>query len=195
MNLARLSLFAVLAPMLAIAACQQEKQAPAETGPGAKPGLEASDGTLLLPAVKGNPGAAYFTLVNNGDKPAVLAAIAIDGAGKVEMHETMGGTMAPVASLEVKPGETVKFERGRRHVMAFDLAPTIAAGSSVEMTLTFADGDKLSTPLKVETMGGGGGEMNQGDMDHGEMDHGEMDHGEMDHGEMDHGEMDHGDMH
>jgi len=167
MKFARLIPLAILAPILALAACQQEKQAPVEAAPEAKPGLAASDGALLLPVVKGNPGAAYFTLVNNGDKPATLAAIAIDGVGKAEMHETNGSTMAPVASLEVKPGETVRFERGGRHVMAFDLAPTLTAGSSVEMTLTFADGDKLSTLLKVKTMGGG--EMNRGEMDHGDM--------------------------
>jgi copper(I)-binding protein len=136
--------------LLALAACQK---AP-EPNPDAKPGLSVSDGVLVLPAVKGNPGAAYFTLANGSDKAASLAAVSIDGATKAEMHETMGGSMAPLAALEVKADESVKFERGGKHVMVFELAPTVSAGGSVEMTLTFADGDKLSAPLKVEAVGG-----------------------------------------
>jgi copper(I)-binding protein len=104
--------------------------------------------------VKGNPAGGYFTLVNNGDKPVTLAAVSIDGAAKAEMHETKGGSMAPLASLEIKPGETVKFERGGKHVMAFDLDTKLAAGGTSELTLTFADGDKVSAPIKLEAAGG-----------------------------------------
>ena len=45
--------------------------------------------------------------------------------------------------------------------MAFELADTLVAGGKAEMTLTFADGDKLSVPLSVEPAGGG--------VDHGDM--------------------------
>ena len=31
---------------------------------------------------------------------------------------------------------------------------TVSAGATAEMTLTFADGDKLSVPLKAEAMAG-----------------------------------------
>lgn len=131
--------------------------AAAETpAPEAKPGITVSEGVLLLPVVKGHPGAAYFT-VTNGDAASVsLAAVTIDGAGKAEMHETKGGTMAALPALEIKPGETLRFERGGKHVMAFDLAHSVTAGTTAEMTLTFAGGDKVSVPLKVETMGGAG---------------------------------------
>ncbi len=150
---------------LALTACQQDKSAdpaPAATdaaseaasaAPAAKPGLALSGATLVLPAVSGNPGAVYFTLTNGSDKPATLAAVTIDGATKTEMHETRGGTMVPVTTLAIKPGETVKFERGSHHVMAFELAAKLAPGSTGEVTLTFADGDKLSAPLKIEAAG------------------------------------------
>jgi periplasmic copper chaperone A len=114
--------------------------------------MTVEGGVLMLPVVKGRPGAAYFSLANGGDKPATLAAISVDGAARAEVHETKGGTMTPLAALEVKPGETVKFERGGKHVMAFDVAQTLKPGGTAEMTLTFADGDKISAPLKVETM-------------------------------------------
>ena len=127
--------------------------------PDAKPGIAVADGVLSLPVVKGRPGAAYFTLTNGSAAAATLAAVTIEGAGKTEMHETKGGSMAPLGVVELKPGEVVKFARGGKHVMAFDLAETVTAGGSAEMTLTFAGGDKVSVPLKVESMAGGMADM------------------------------------
>lgn len=125
-----------------------------EGAPDAKPGLSVSDGVLILPAVKGRPGAAYFTVVNNGDKPTSLAAVYVEGAAKAEIHETMGGKMQAMPTLDLPVGATVKFERGAKHVMLFDLADTLAAGGTAEMTLTFADGDKISAPLRIEGAAG-----------------------------------------
>lgn len=149
---------------LALAACQQHKQPEAEATPGAatsvaagpeaKPGVSIADGVLVLPAVKGNPGVAYFALTNGSDQPTSLAAVFVDGAGKAEMHETKGGTMAPMSWAQVGAGETVRFERGGKHVMLFDLADTVKAGGTAEMTLTFSGGDKISSPLKIEAPGG-----------------------------------------
>lgn len=149
---------------LALAACQQQVPTPeasasaesatAENMAGAKAGLSASNGKLVLPAVKGRPGAAYFMLSNSDTKLATLANVAIAGAAKAEAHETKDGAMAPLKNLELKPGEMIMFERGGKHVMAFDLAPTIKAGDTVEMTLTFADGNTLVVPLVAEATGG-----------------------------------------
>lgn len=142
-----------LGAALALAGCQQQAQKPADPSPEAKPGLALSDGRLILPVVAGRPGAAYFALNNGGTATTTVAAVHIEGAEKAEMHETMGGSMAPLASLEVKPGETVRFEPGGKHVMAFGLKPDLTAGGTAEITLTFADGDKLSAPLKLEARG------------------------------------------
>ena len=125
-----------------------------EAAPEAKPGLAVSDGVLILPAVAGRPGAAYFTVANNGAKATALAAVYVEGAAKAEIHETMGGKMQPLTRLDLPVGATIEFARGGKHVMLFDLADTLKAGSTTEMTLTFADGDKLSTPLRIESAGG-----------------------------------------
>jgi copper(I)-binding protein len=150
----------VLLAALALGACQQQQspQTPpseaASAAPDAKPGIAVSDGVLTLPVVRGNPGAAYFTLTNRGEAPATVAAVVIEGAGKAEMHETRGGAMDALKTLEIKPGETVKFERGGKHVMVFDIGDAAKAGGTAEMTLTFAGGDKVTTPLKVQATGG-----------------------------------------
>jgi copper(I)-binding protein len=159
--------FLILA-VLALAACQQNKapEAPASeaassevpssaaASPEAKPGITASEGVLRLPAVKGNPGAAYFSVSNGGPAAATLSAVHVDGAGRTEMHESMGGSMAPLKEVSLAAGETVKFAPGGKHVMLFDLDPKLAAGGTTEMTLVFAGGDKASIPLKIEPAGG-----------------------------------------
>lgn len=154
-----------VAATLALAACGpqnepgSEASSAASTAPEAKPGLSLSNGTLLLPAVKGNPGAAYFTVENQGDAAVSIAAITIDGVAKTEMHQTTGGQMRPAGQVDVPAKATVRFERGGLHVMAFDLDPALQAGGTTGITVTFSDGDKVSAPLKLEAMGGAMGAM------------------------------------
>lgn len=159
----------VLAPLalgLALSACQQEAkapEAPASATPDAKPGVAVADARLVLPAVKGNPGVAYFTLANSDTKAVALAAVAVDGAGKAEMHQTVGGKMGPVDRVDIDPNASVSFAPGGLHVMLFDLDPKLTAGSTAELTLIFADGDKLSTQVPIQAAG----EAAMGGMDHG----------------------------
>lgn len=160
-------LLPLLAASLAITACDKAEEASApkaETAaaPEAEAGLSASGGVLVLPAVKGRPGAAYFTLNNRSGMDVVLAAAAVEGAGKTEMHQTEGGKMMPVERLEVGPGATVAFARGGLHLMVFDLPDSVKPGDSVDLTLTFADGDKLSTSLKAEAAGSATAGMDHG---------------------------------
>ncbi|HVR91875.1 MAG TPA: copper chaperone PCu(A)C [Novosphingobium sp.] len=156
-----------LVPLIALAlvackpAAEQTADEAASSEVEAKPGLSASKGRLVLPTVTGNPGAAYFTLANSGATSVVLGAVYVDGADKAEMHQTSGGSMAPLATLELPAGKTDEFAPGGKHVMVFGLDPKLASGASVTMTLTFADGDKLSAPLTVEKAGA--------TMDHGDM--------------------------
>jgi copper(I)-binding protein len=145
---------ALLLAALALAACQQSKESDSKAAPDAKPGLAVTQGRLVLPVVKGNPGAAYFTVTNTGSVPATLAAVHVDGAGKAEMHETAGASMEPLKDVSVPAGGSVAFARGGKHVMLFDLDDRLVAVGTTEMTLTFAGGDKVSAPLKIEKLGG-----------------------------------------
>ncbi|WP_374528691.1 copper chaperone PCu(A)C [Novosphingobium sp.] len=159
---------APLAIALALAGCQAKEgkdagaEATATTAPEAAPGAQLTDGKLVLPAVSGNPGAAYFTLSNTGKDTVSIAAVAVEGAGKAEMHQTMSGEMRPVDRADVEPGTALKFEPGSFHVMVFDLDPKLAAGGTTELTITLANGDKVSAPLAIEAAGSSGGEMNMG---------------------------------
>ena len=148
--------------VLALSACQQPKQsqlepaaAQSQTAPEARPGIAVAGGRLVLPAIAGNPGAAYFQIDNSAGANVAIAAISINGAEKAEVHQTTADKMIKVDSVEIAPSTSIKFEPGQLHVMVFNLASQLKAGGTTEMTISFADGDKVSAPLKIEAAGGG----------------------------------------
>lgn len=162
----RFSPLAALSIALVVAACQgkgpepehtAEAAAAASPAPEAKPGLSLAGGKLVLPAVSGNPGAAYFTLANGSAKPATIAAVDVAGAGMAMLHQTRQvnghSEMGELADPSVPSGGTLAFAPGGNHVMVMDLPASLKPGGTVEMTITFADGDKLSAPLVIAAPG------------------------------------------
>jgi copper(I)-binding protein len=132
-------------------ACSEVPEQPAETaGPE---GVAVTNARLMLPAVKGNPGAVYFDVANTGSGSRVIRAVEVEGAGSAMMHVMVDGAMQDAAQMMVGPGETVKLEPGGRHVMAMGLADTVTAGSSADVTLTFVGGAKMSFPAEVRAAG------------------------------------------
>ncbi|MEJ2458232.1 MAG: copper chaperone PCu(A)C [Novosphingobium sp.] len=148
------------AALALLGGCQQatapapEESAAGTNGPNARPGIVVSDGRLVLPIVAGRPAAVYFSIRNDGTDAATLAGVHVAEADKAEMHKTEGRTMSAVNSVALAPGETVAFAPGGYHVMAFGLPGTLKPGETVELTLTFSDGDKVPVPLRIETIGG-----------------------------------------
>lgn len=153
MKLVRFALLAPLALGLSLAACRQTGSPAEQESPG-KAELTVTGGRLVLPAVSGNPGAAYFTLANGTKDPASLAAVTVAGATKAEMHETSGSEMTPITTLNLGPGATVAFEPGGKHVMLFGVSKSLKAGDTAKITLTFSGGKEAVGELKVETVGG-----------------------------------------
>ena len=149
--------FAVTALALALAGCGSNQPQPspsqaAEAAPETPPGITLSDARIQLPLVSGRPGAAYFTLSQANGAPRKVVGVAVEMAGRAEMHETKGGTMAPVSEVEIGPGKTVKFAPGGYHVMLFDLDPKLRFAKDAELTVTFDGGDKASARAPVATM-------------------------------------------
>lgn len=133
-------ILAGIVAMASLAACQQ-----AETG--------VDSAWVRLPAVAGQPGAAYFT-IHGGAQADTLVAVSAPFALKAEMHESMKGdhgmmSMAPVKDIPVPAGGTVAFAPGGKHVMLFSVGPNVKAGDTVPVTLSFASGKKIEAPAKV----------------------------------------------
>ena len=141
---------------LTLAACSQSDEA--ATAVDENPtGLVVSNARLLLPPVAGNPAAVYFDLKNEGPRAVAVRRADIADAKSAAMHDMMEYnremTMADMGPTTVKQGETIKFEPGGKHVMAFDLSPELKAGGKTEMTLTIAGGDKVSVEVPVQAAG------------------------------------------
>lgn len=115
-------------------------------GCNTKPDDAVTGATVRLPAVKGNPGAAYFTL-HGGDKDRTLIRISSPDVGSAEMHEMKSENgmmmMAPIeGGLPVPKATTISFESGGKHVMLFDMKPGLKAGDNITLSFDFSDGSK-----------------------------------------------------
>ena len=135
---------------LAPAACSEAPEQASTNGPDAPAGIAVSNGRLMLPAVKGNPGAVYFEIKNDSDRNMVIRAVSVAGAGSAEMHNK---DMQMVLQQAVAPGSTSSFAPGGAHVMVMDIGDTVTAGGEAEVTLTFVGGDKASFPAEVRAAG------------------------------------------
>jgi len=152
--------------LLSLGACQKvqddQKPAPAASATSEAP-VSVEQGRLVLPAVAGNPGAAYFVLDNRASGTAIVESVSVDGADKADLHQTAGDSMVPVDRVEIAPGTSLKLEPGALHLMVFGIGKDIVAGGTARLTVNLADGTSASGELKVEAAGG------DMDMDHGAM--------------------------
>ena len=118
--------------------------------------IQVSDAWIRwLPA--GLPGAGYLTLTNTGSRACVLIGAQSADYAQVSFHEShsAGGmsSMTPVASIAVKPRDSVRFAVGGLHLMLMQPARTLHPGDKVVVTLRFADGRTLDVPFEVRTGG------------------------------------------
>jgi len=120
---------------------------------------------IRLSAVQGRPAAAYFAL-DPGQESRILLSVKTPIAIRSELHESMamaggpstssGGTvmsMKPFAQLPIPAGERVTFAPGGKHVMLFDVAPSVKPGDTAKLVFIFADGATLEADAKVLAAG------------------------------------------
>jgi len=110
-------------------------------------------GRLVLPAVADHPAVAYFTLANQGDSPAIVTNVVIEGTTNATMHETVGGTMQSLPTATIPAGGLLNFEPGGKHVMVDGVSPSLIVNQKVAATLTLADGRRVLGKLTVESQG------------------------------------------
>lgn len=152
-----IQLMATMAAALLAVSCNGEAPAPEPTQTAdavaeETPTIALSDARVQLPVVSGRPGAAYFTLSQASGAPRKLVGVTVDFAGRAEMHETKGGSMAKVSEVPLEPGKAVKFEPGGFHVMLFELDPKLRFQKEVALTITLDDGGKAAAQAPVTTI-------------------------------------------
>lgn len=137
---------ALLAPLLLLAACH---------GRSAEP--RVTEAWVRLPAVSGQPAAAYFT-IHGGRSDLRLTRMESALAARTEMHQSMAGmggmaTMTPLDHVDVPAGGTVTFRPGGQHAMLIGLDPAVKPGTAVPIRFGFADGSTAEAEAKTVSAG------------------------------------------
>ena len=109
----------------------------------------------LPPAV---PSGGYFTVHNGGDAPQTLTGAQSPACGTLTLHKSMnhGGTamMEHVNNVDIPPGDTLAFAPGGYHLMCMNSKSLLKPGASVPVTLSFADGGKVTSNFAVRNAAG-----------------------------------------
>jgi len=134
--------------------------------PAAAHGFKVGDLTIGHPWTRATPngakiGGGYLTITNNGTTADRLVGVSVSVSDRGEIHEMKmdGGvmTMRPLAQgVEIKPGETVKFEPGGYHLMFMDLKEPFKEGTMVKGQLRFEKAGKVDVEYKVDAIGAPG---------------------------------------
>ncbi|HYD13550.1 MAG TPA: copper chaperone PCu(A)C [Allosphingosinicella sp.] len=141
--------FAVLPLAALLAACSQ-----------GDPAVTVEDPIVRLPAVQGNPGAAYFTLRANCT-PMRILRVTSPQIQRIELHESemVGGRMrmGPLEDNSFTTEGTKVFEEGGPHAMLFGISPEVRAGGTVRLTFDVDNAPDVTVDVPVQTAGGMGG--------------------------------------
>lgn len=97
--------------------------------------------------------AVFLSLHNTTSKTRVLVGGHSSAAKAVELHtHTMqDGMMAmrQLQQIEIPAGQTVTFQPGDLHIMLIGLNHALEDGKRIDLTLDFADGEKLELQVPV----------------------------------------------
>lgn len=98
--------------------------------------------------------AGYAEIVNAGDSDERLVGASSPTAGRVELHETVdvGGsasTMKAVDRIVVPAGESVTLRPGGYHLMIMGLRHRLEPGTTLEVDLRFAGGERVPVEFSV----------------------------------------------
>ncbi len=103
-------------------------------------------------------GVVYVTVTDNG-APTTLVRVSTPIAAQAEMHRSLlqNGMMEmlPVKSLPIAPGAPITFSPGGYHIMLTGLTQPLSVGQTFPLTLTFADGGRVTTTVTVRSMTAG----------------------------------------
>jgi hypothetical protein len=157
-------LIAVLAVLLAVAACTQAPSAPSTSQgisaqnvwarPAKMMGEMPMEGDAHQMEHGGANSAIYMVLANGGAAADSLVAAQADVSNTIEIHETvMEGDVMRMNQVEggiqVPAGGQVELKPGGYHVMLIGLTRDLAVGEKFPVTLEFASGAKLDVEAEV----------------------------------------------
>ncbi|MFI9150780.1 copper chaperone PCu(A)C [Streptomyces sp. NPDC053367] len=118
-------------------------------GGGESAGPELSVSGAYMPQPVSDMAAGFLTIANKGDEDAKLTEVTSD-LGEVTVHESDGGAMREVASLDVPAHGTLVLRSGGSHLMFEKLPQKPREGQTVQVTLHFTGLDPVEVDLPVK---------------------------------------------
>jgi periplasmic copper chaperone A len=104
------------------------------------------------------PSGGYFKLMNMSDKPVNLTGVSTDAFGTSMLHQTQtsGSTskMVMVDKATVPANGSLAFAPGGYHVMFEKARSTLAIGSTIPVTFSFSNGEKIQAQCAVKNAAG-----------------------------------------
>jgi hypothetical protein len=120
--------------------------------PGTGEQLTVEAPRITLPAVRGRPGAAYFTLRSSA--PVRVLSVTSPQVRRIELHDSVARGMAPLGEPALAAGETLVFAPGDKHAMLFGIDPSLKPGARITLTFSFDSAPALTTQADVLGPGG-----------------------------------------
>lgn len=120
-------------------------------------------------------GGGYFTITNTGSAADRLIGGASNVSNRFEIHEMSmdKGVMKMreiTSGIEIKPGQTIRFEPSGYHIMFVGLKQPLKEGDHIKATLQFEKAGNASVDFVVESIGarsGGSASRDRKPMQHG----------------------------
>lgn len=116
---------------------------------------------VRLPAVAGEPGAAYFRLTG-GPEGTSLLSVSSPLVKRIELHESMSAegatSMKKLTDVAFAYDGTIEFKPGGKHAMLFGIAASVKPGGTLPLTFAFDTAPPVTVSAEVKSAGGEGGD-------------------------------------
>ncbi|MFE9448684.1 copper chaperone PCu(A)C [Streptomyces sp. NPDC006739] len=115
-----------------------------------KAGLSVSSAYMPQP-VSADMAAGFLTITNKGAAKDALTSVTSDVAGRITMHDTVGGAMQEVTSFAVPAHGQLVFKSGGNHLMFEKLRRKPQQGQTITLKLKFAKSGPLTVEMPVKS--------------------------------------------
>ena len=103
------------------------------------------------------PKGGYFKAHNAGDQPVNLVGISSKAFGMAMLHQTQSqgstSSMAMVEQVPVPAHGTLVFAPGNYHAMLEEPKQALKVGSTIPLTFSFSNGQKVTASCAVKSAG------------------------------------------
>lgn len=126
----------------------------------------AESGEMVIQHVQANmtlpsdTGSVWVTITNNTGQDDALTGAEMAGCSAIELHNmTMDGDVMVMREVEggkipIPNGETVELKQGGLHIMCIGKDAPLELGSTIDITLNFANAGDIAVTAKVVEPGG-----------------------------------------